>query len=213
VSRPVAHVLVVDADDNTRALYAESFALAGYDVVEASDGREALAKALMRPPSLIVMEVRLPLLDGVALCEILRRDRATAHVPILVVTAEAGSADLERVRRAGADSVLTKPTPIETILDGAAQLMAAPKRDARTPRKKAYSRFATTTPAVSAPELLCPTCDRLLTYERSHIGGVSERHPERWDDYVCPKCRGTFQYRHRTRKLRPDEKSLCPSRG
>jgi CheY-like chemotaxis protein len=170
--------------------------------VEASDGRDALAKALMRPPSLVIMEIRLPLLDGFALCEILRRDRATAHVPIVVVTAEEDSVQLERVRKVGADVVLTKPTPIETILDGAGRLMAASKSDKRTARKKTYSRFVTTTPAAPAPDLLCPACDRSLTYEWSHIGGVSERYPEQWDYYVCPACRGTLQYRHRTRKLR-----------
>jgi predicted RNA-binding Zn-ribbon protein involved in translation (DUF1610 family) len=38
-------------------------------------------------------------------------------------------------------------------------------------------------------------------YEQSHIGGVSAKHPEQWDDFICPTC-GTFEYRHRTRKLR-----------
>jgi hypothetical protein len=42
----------------------------------------------------------------------------------------------------------------------------------------------------------------MLTYERSHIGGVSERNSEQWDYYECPSGCGTFQYRQRTRKLR-----------
>ena len=56
-------VLMVDADDETRARYRQSFALAGCEVVEASDGREALIKALIRPPALVVTEI-LPFLDA-----------------------------------------------------------------------------------------------------------------------------------------------------
>jgi PleD family two-component response regulator len=50
-------ILVVDADAATRALYRQSFVLAGCDVVEASDGREALTRALVRPPALLVTEI------------------------------------------------------------------------------------------------------------------------------------------------------------
>jgi CheY-like chemotaxis protein len=201
-------ILVVDPDDDTRALYTQSLALAGCDVMEASDGREALATALVRPPGLVITEIWLPLVDGFALCEILRRDRATAGVPILVVTAEARPVEMDRARRAGADAVLVKPTPIETILGEMRRLVAPANRvsasttHGRTPRTKAYSRFVTTTPAASAPALRCPLCDHPLTYECSHIGGVSDRHPEQWDYYVCPASCGTFQYRQRTRKLR-----------
>jgi hypothetical protein len=50
--------------------------------------------------------------------------------------------------------------------------------------------------------VICPSCDRLLTYELSYVGGVNEHHPEQWDYFVCSTC-GTFQYRQRTRKMRP----------
>ena len=50
----------------------------------------------------------------------------------------------------------------------------------------------------------CPTCDRPLVYERSHIGGVTERFSEQWDYYTCTGC-GPFQYRQRTRALRSVE--------
>jgi two-component system cell cycle response regulator DivK len=112
-SRPI---LVVDADQDTRALYRRSFERAGFRVVEASDGREALAKALVSPPAVVVTELSLPFVDGYALCGILRGERTTAHVPIVVVTTESGFAEMARAR-AGADVVLVKPAPIEAILD------------------------------------------------------------------------------------------------
>jgi hypothetical protein len=64
--------------------------------------------------------------------------------------------------------------------------------------------FAITTPAVSPPAVVCPSCDRPLRYNYSHFGGdiVSYRHPEQWHYYVCPASCGAFQYRQRTHKLR-----------
>ena len=112
---PIPRILIVDANDDTRELYRQSFQLSGCHVVEASDGRDALTKALVSPPSLVVTEISLPFLDGYALCEILRRDRATADIPILVLTA-APPDDMDRARRAGADIVVAKPTPPDHIV-------------------------------------------------------------------------------------------------
>src|SRR5579871_3030867 len=69
-----SRVLVAEPDADTRALYRTALSLAGCDVSVALDGREALTTALVQPPTLIVSELRLPLIDGYALCEILRRD-------------------------------------------------------------------------------------------------------------------------------------------
>jgi CheY-like chemotaxis protein len=218
-------ILVADADADTRTLYRDSFTSAGYDVVEASDGREALLQALMNPPSLVISEISLPFIDGCALCEVLSRDRTTADLPILVVTTEA--AQIDRARQAGADVVLIKPATIESILNEMQRLLAdstdlgergtdtganaLTQRDestngpARSKHQKAlsksFSRSTTTTPPASPPELRCPSCDRPLRYERSEIGGVSRRHVEQWDYYACPTC-GRFQHRQRTGKLR-----------
>jgi CheY-like chemotaxis protein len=223
-------ILVVDADEDTRALYRQSFQLMGCDVVEATDGRDALTKALVQPPTLVLTEIALPFLDGYSLCEILRRDRTTADVPILVVTVEAERSEMDRARQAGADVVLVKPTPIEQVWQEMQRLIAdskkqhrpvdsgpsattAPQDDSaetlrpsdnthRAPLSKSFSRFTTTTPRQSPPTLVCPECDRPLTYDHSNVGGVSERHSEQWDNYVCQGSCGTFQYRQRTRKLR-----------
>jgi CheY-like chemotaxis protein len=224
---PPASILIVDADADTRALYRESCVLAGCEVVEASDGRDALAKALMHPPALVITELILPFIDGCELCEVLRRDRTTADVPILVVTTEARPAQIGRARRAGADVVMAKPISVENILSEMRRLVVdsknkgqpgaatragdATRRDESDTRpdrseqrrilSRSYSRMTTTTPPASPPALRCPACDRYLMYERSEIGGVSERHPEQWDYYQCDPC-GTFQYRQRVRGLR-----------
>jgi CheY-like chemotaxis protein len=208
-------VLIADADAATRALYRESLQLSGWQVVEASDGRDALMKALADPPSLIMTEMALPFIDGSALCEILRRDRATADVPILVLTADTRPSQIERARRMGADAVLVKPATPEQIVAETARLTTITNSQRRRTvaatvtanpsrtraRSRSFQRFTTTTPPVDPPILLCPSCDRPLAYVQSYIGGVSERHAEQWDEYHCTASCGTFQYRHRTRKV------------
>jgi two-component system chemotaxis response regulator CheY len=223
-SSPPLRVLVAEPDPDTRALYQTALPLAGCEVIEASDGRDALTKALVEPPTLIISELRLPLVDGYALCEILRRDAATRSVPILIETAEARAAAQDRIRQAGADAVLVKPTPPEAVLSVMRNLLtrsadgrASSASDARMPHSsantdtdpdecrtvlsKSHQRFTTTTPPAPPPTLTCPSCDQSLRYDYSYVGGVSNRHSEQWDYYTCSTC-GPFQYRPRTRKLR-----------
>src|SRR4029079_13887771 len=125
---------------------------------------------------------------GFALCEVLRQDSVTRGVPILMVTADKQATVVDRRRRAGADAVMIKPTSPEALLKEIHRLLDTsgmqrdPSRDAapngsiaqrRRSQSKADARSATTAPPAPPPELYCPSCDGKLTYERSHIGGVS----------------------------------------
>lgn len=113
---PFRRALIVDGDDDTRDLYQAFLAPRQYSVEHATNGREALAQATLHPPDIIVMETQLREVDGFCLCELLRADRDTSIVPIVVLTADARPASLERARRAGADVVLTKPCLPEVLL-------------------------------------------------------------------------------------------------
>ena len=216
--RSSPRILVADADATTRAAYHESLGLAGCDVVDAADGRDALVKALSQRPTLVITETRLPIFDGYALCEVLRRDSATRGVPIVVVTTETRSTELDRARDAGADCVLTKPVSFDVLLKEIQRLLryqqrlnesataTRPSSGSRKTLPKAHPRFETTSPPTQPPDLVCPWCDTRLVYERSHIGGVSSKQPEQWDHYTCRGSCGTFEYRQRTRKLRRVER-------
>jgi DNA-binding response OmpR family regulator len=206
-------ILVVDADADTRALYEELLTLAGYEVVAAVDGRDALVKAFCERITLVITETHLPLIDGFSLCSVLRRDSATRAVPILVVTAETRIAMMQRAHAVGADAVLNKPVAPDTVLaeircllERSRQRMQSVSNPFRERKGlslvKAHLREQTTTPSVQPPPLVCPICSRPLKYEHSHVGGVSRRHVEQWDVYVCGIGCGQFEYRQRTRKLR-----------
>ncbi len=123
-SSDTPRILVADPDANVRSLYQDSFARCGCDVLEALDGRDALAKALVREPTLVITELRLPLLDGFSLCEILRRDRVTATVPIIALTTQPEPTDIVRAQDAGADIVLPKPAPFKKLLSEFSSLVA-----------------------------------------------------------------------------------------
>jgi len=219
-------ILLVDRDFETRSLYRHSLMASGWRVDEADDGRDALVKVIERHPSTVVTETRLPYIDGFELCRLLRNDVDTRDVHIVVLTAEALPAQIERARRAGADLVLAKPC-LPNRLDSEIRRLIAQSQDLHERSNalralaggqlsrvseliesghrtlvRAHARFETTAPPLAPPELRCPMCDRPLKFERSHIGGVSARHPEQWDYLTCIGTCGTFQYRHRTRKLR-----------
>ena len=184
-------LLVTVGDDDALSPYRESLWFAGCEVVDAADGRDALVKALVRPPTVVIIETQLPTFDGHALCEVLRRDSTTRRIPILVVTAETRSEELDRARAAGADAVLVKPVSSAALLNEIQRLLtSSPYLHGKSAIHKVH------------PELLCPSCNHLLRYQHSHTGGIGDLHPEQWDYYVCSASCGSFQYRQRTRKLR-----------
>jgi two-component system, OmpR family, alkaline phosphatase synthesis response regulator PhoP len=102
-------ILVVDDDADLVELISFNLKQAGYSIVTAADGVDALKKARSIEPDLIVLDVMMPELDGFAVCEILRRDPATAPIPIMMLTAL--SSELGRVAGlgSGASDFVTKP--------------------------------------------------------------------------------------------------------
>ena len=209
---PSCRILIADADSETRELYRETLRGTGCDVVDAADGRDALVRALVHRPSLVITETRLPGFDGYALCGVLRRDLVTRSVPILVVTSDSRKPEIDRAHEAGADSVLIKPIAPNDLLAEVQRLIHSrreighqpppPTTSPRRPMLKAHARFSTSTPPTEPPTLHCPACGLSLTYQHSYVGGVSQKHPEQWDRFECPRECGSFEYRVRTGKLR-----------
>src|SRR5689334_21753746 len=81
----------------------------GYDVVTASNGAEALERARSRQPDLILLDIMMPGVDGLAVCRELKSDQAFPFTPVILVTAKADPADVVAGLDAGADEYLTKP--------------------------------------------------------------------------------------------------------
>jgi DNA-binding response OmpR family regulator len=108
-------VLIVVHDRATRQSYKQFLVPRGFVVEEAAEGAEALAKAISDPPDIIVIEQDLPSLGVELLCRILKEDRDTRQVPIILLAGEAVIVDTTR-QNGAADSVLRKPCTPETLL-------------------------------------------------------------------------------------------------
>lgn len=110
-------ILVVDDEPEAVELVEFNLKQAGYDVATAADGAEALKRTRTLLPSLIVLDVMLPEMDGLEVCKMLRRDPATAAIPIIMLTAKAAEIDRVLGLELGADDYLTKPfSPRELVL-------------------------------------------------------------------------------------------------
>jgi DNA-binding response OmpR family regulator len=106
-------------DDEPEAVELLEFNLkkAGFEVIAAADGAQALKKARSSLPHLIVLDLMLPEIDGLEVCKMLRRDPATARIPIIMVTAKAAEVDRILGLELGADDYVTKPfSPRELVL-------------------------------------------------------------------------------------------------
>lgn len=109
-------ILVVDDEPDALEVLAFKLREAGYAVVLAKDGAEALEMARNELPSLIVLDVMLPEIDGLDVCRILRRDPRFASTPILMLTARVEERDQALGLELGADEYLTKPfSPRELV--------------------------------------------------------------------------------------------------
>ncbi|MBE2315598.1 response regulator [Solirubrobacter sp. CPCC 204708] len=102
-------VLVADDDEDILQLVSFRLERAGYTVVTASDGQQALAAAREHKPDLAVLDVMMPGLNGYEVTRQLRDDEATAAIPVILLTARVQEADVSRGFEAGADDYLRKP--------------------------------------------------------------------------------------------------------
>ena len=110
-------ILVVDDEPEAVELVEFNLKQAGFSVVSAIDGAEALKKARAVLPGLIVLDLMIPEVDGLEVCKMLRRDPATAAIPIIMLTAKAAEIDRVLGLELGADDYLTKPfSPRELVL-------------------------------------------------------------------------------------------------
>lgn len=110
-------ILVVDDELDAIELIAFNLKAAGFEVLKASSGLEALRQIKTRLPDLIVLDLMLPEVNGLEICKILRRDGATAGIPVIMVTAKASEIDRVLGLEFGADDYVTKPfSPRELVL-------------------------------------------------------------------------------------------------
>lgn len=116
-----ALILVVERDPNVQELEEFFLARAGYSVEFVADGLAALERARQTVPDILITEILVPKLDGLALCRKLKSDAATRHIAVLVFSVLLAES---RAREAGADAFLRKPLGERRLIDCVSNLIA-----------------------------------------------------------------------------------------
>ena len=108
-------ILIVDDDAKHRRLLTDVLQAEGYATLTAENGELAIAQARSKKPDLILMDVQMPVLDGLAAVQVLKTDPVTRSIPAIVITALAMRDDRARMLAAGFDGYLSKPIDLKDL--------------------------------------------------------------------------------------------------
>ena len=144
-----SNILFIEDDQDMRLLVAGSLKRAGFEVQLAEDGVKGQALAMQNIPDLIILDLMLPLVDGLTLCQRLRRDSRTSQMPILMLTALAGTKDKVSGFNSGADDYLTKPFELDELL---ARVKVLLRRSDRSPFSAKDTEILSFGPLTLIPE-------------------------------------------------------------
>jgi two-component system cell cycle response regulator DivK len=118
-----ALILIVEDNDKNRKLVRDVLTFKGYEVIESETGEEGLRLAQERCPSLVLMDIRLPGIDGVEALRRLRAEETTRGIPVMAMTASVMSEDRQKIMAAGFDGSQTKPINVTDFVAAVAQLL------------------------------------------------------------------------------------------
>ena len=116
-------ILVVEDNEKSRKLVRDVLTFKGYEVIDAETGEEGVRLAQKRRPSLILMDIRLPGIDGIEALGQLRAEPATRAIPVLAMTASVMTEDRQKVMDAGFDAFQSKPIKVKDFVTAVAQLL------------------------------------------------------------------------------------------
>ena len=121
-------ILYVEDNEDNVYVVKNRFARAGYTVLVATDGEQGVAMAAAEKPDLILMDLRLPVLDGWEATKRIKEQPETRHIPVIALTAHAMAGDREKALAAGCDDFDTKPVEMPRLLEKVRALL--PKKEA-----------------------------------------------------------------------------------
>lgn len=113
----VKTILVVEDFEDSRFMLKQLLELSGYRVLEAANGREAVELAESECPDLVLMDLSMPVLDGLSATRLIRRIESICHVPVVALTAHCSDEYVEAAREAGCDHFVSKPVDFDMLLD------------------------------------------------------------------------------------------------
>jgi two-component system cell cycle response regulator DivK len=119
-------ILLVEDNPHNRKIFSGMLNHAGFRVVEAVDGNEAMSKVASEKPDLVLMDLSIPGIDGWECTRRIKGDPATKQVPVIALTAHAMRGDEERAREAGCDGYLSKPVSPKKVVEVVKKYLSLP---------------------------------------------------------------------------------------
>jgi len=215
-------ILIIDDESDILDLLSYNLKREGYDILTAPDGLAGKDEAFNSAPDLIILDLMLPEIDGLALCRILRTDPKTATIPVLMLTAKGEELDKVVGLEMGADDYVTKPFGVREIVARVKALLRRAGNEVAT--KDSYS-FASLSLDMSTHEVnvegkkvkLSPLEFRLLKFFVTHLDRVYSRDQlldRVWGDdaYVEPRTVDVHVRRLRE-KIEPEGGLIKTVRG
>lgn len=133
-------ILVVEDESDIRKLITYHLLQERFRVLEAENGEEALERVNREKPRLIILDLMLPGLSGLEFCKFIRQQAATAHIPILMLTAKAGEADRVVGLEMGADDYITKPFSPREMVARVKAVLRRTEGGAASPKDEVYEK-------------------------------------------------------------------------
>jgi two-component system, cell cycle response regulator DivK len=118
-----ALILIVEDNDKNRKLVRDVLTFKGYEVIETETGEEGVRLAKERSPSLVLMDIRLPGIDGVEALRRLRAEGTTRGIPVMAMTASVMTEDRQKIMAAGFDAYQSKPINVTDFVAAVAQVL------------------------------------------------------------------------------------------
>jgi CheY-like chemotaxis protein len=110
-------ILIVEDEPQNRKLFRDVLQYRGYTVLEAMDGREGIALAREHFPDLILMDIQMPVMDGISATRALKQNEITRHITVVALTANAMPGDKEKILEAGCHDYISKPFRLHEFLE------------------------------------------------------------------------------------------------
>jgi CheY-like chemotaxis protein len=134
------HLLLVDADAKSLRVMEVSLKKAGFQVTTAIHGKDALEKVQISPPDLVLSETRMPEMDGLELCKVLKSDERFKHIPFVFLTNQKAVESKVKGLEQGADDYLTKPIYIKEVVTRVRMILQKVEKD-RSEKKETKNGF------------------------------------------------------------------------
>jgi len=119
-------ILIVEDNEKNRRLVRDVLQFKGYETIETETGEEGVEMARSRQPALVLMDIQLPGIDGIAALKRLREDPATRAMRVMAVTASAMTQDRQNILDAGFDGYQSKPINVKSFLEAVETLLRRP---------------------------------------------------------------------------------------